>query len=67
MRRRGQDEPEPEGERAAERLREFLKKRLPPGASPEELNAEIAKWTKENQNRSGDEADQDISGTPEDK
>lgn len=59
MRRPGDNEPEPEGGRAAERLREFLQKRLPAGASPEELNAEIAKWKKENEGEPSDETDPD--------
>jgi hypothetical protein len=41
-----------DGGHAAERLREFLAKRLPPGAAAEELEAEIAKWKKENAERS---------------
>jgi hypothetical protein len=64
MRRPAGDEPEPEGGRAAERLREFLAKRLPPGASPEELNAEIAKW--KNEERSRSETDQDASSPLDD-
>jgi hypothetical protein len=59
MRRPGDTEAEPEGGRAAERLREFLKKRLPPGASPEELNAEIAKWKKENEGEDDTKTDPD--------
>lgn len=59
MRRAGDNEPEPEGGRAAERLREFLKERLPEGASPEELNAEIAKWKEENKGEPGGETDAD--------
>jgi hypothetical protein len=60
------NEPEPTGGRAAERLREFLAKRLPPGASVEELNAEIAKGKKGNEEQSGSETDQDTSGPPDD-
>jgi hypothetical protein len=48
MQRPSDNEPEPTGGRAAERLREFLARRLPPGASPDEINAEIAKWKQEN-------------------
>jgi hypothetical protein len=59
MKRPGDDEPEPEGGRAAERLREFLQERLPAGASPEELNAEIAKWKKENEGEPSGETDAD--------
>ena len=66
MRRPGDDEPEPEGGWAAERLREFLAKRLPPGASVEELNAEIAPWKKEHEEQSGSAKDQDISSLPDD-
>ncbi len=66
MRRPGDDGPEPEGGRAAERLREFLAKRLPPGASVEELNAEIARWKKEHEEHSRSEKDQDTSGSPDD-
>jgi hypothetical protein len=29
-------------DKAAERLKDFLKRRLPPGVSPEELNPELA-------------------------
>jgi len=36
------DEETPPGGRAAERLKEFLERRLPPGHSPEELNPEAA-------------------------
>jgi len=59
MERPGDNEPEPEGGRAAERLREFLRERLPAGASPEELNAEIAKWKKENEGEPRTETDPD--------
>lgn len=59
MRRPGDNEPEPEGGRAAERLREFLQERLPAGASPEELNAEIAKLKKENEGELSGETDPD--------
>ena len=63
MKRPGDNEPEPEGGRAAERLREFLKERLPAGASPEELNAEIAKWKEENEGEPGGETDPDHSSS----
>ena len=66
MRQPADDESEPEGGRAAERLREFLAKRLPPGASVEELNAEIAKLKKENAERSQSEEDQSISSQLDD-
>jgi hypothetical protein len=36
------DKEAPPGGRAAERLKEFLERRLPPGHSPEELNPEAA-------------------------
>jgi len=42
MKKPGDETPDPPGGRAAERLREFLDQRLPPGASPEDLNPEIA-------------------------
>jgi hypothetical protein len=61
MRRPGDTEREPKGGRAAERLREFLKERLPPGASPEELNPEAAKSKKENEDEGGCETDGDHS------
>jgi hypothetical protein len=61
MKRPGDKEAEPEGGRAAERLREFLKERLPQGASPEELNPEAAKWKKENEEGAGCETDSDQS------
>jgi hypothetical protein len=38
---------EPEGGHAAERLREFLAKRFPPGASVDEINAAISKKEEE--------------------
>jgi hypothetical protein len=40
MKRPGDNEPEPPEGRAAERLREFLRQRLPADASPEEIRAE---------------------------
>jgi hypothetical protein len=49
---------EEEGGRAAERLREFLAKRLPPGASAEEINAEISKWEKENEGPGSEETNE---------
>jgi len=52
MRRPGDSKPEPEGGRAAERLRDFLSKRLPPGGSPEDLNPERAKEAKQAEERS---------------
>jgi hypothetical protein len=35
------------GGHAADRLKEFLRERLPPGASPDELNPELAKKKKD--------------------
>ena len=61
-----EDEPESAGDRAAERLREFLAKRLPPGASIEELNAEIVKGKKEHEEQSQSEKDRDKSAPPDD-
>ena len=55
------DKLEQEGGRAAERLREFLAKRLPPGASIEDINAEVAKWKKENEEHPGNEENDDIN------
>jgi hypothetical protein len=47
MKRPGDDEPEPEGGRAAERLREFLRQRLQREPSPEEQQAEAERRKKE--------------------
>ena len=52
MKRPGDNEPEPPGGRAAERLREFLRQRLPPNASPEEIRAEAERLAKEETERS---------------
>jgi hypothetical protein len=41
MRKPGDDKQPPPGGRAAERLREFLRARLPPGSSPDEVNPAI--------------------------
>jgi hypothetical protein len=41
MRKQAEDAPSVPGGHAAERLREFLRGRLPPGTSPEELNPEF--------------------------
>lgn len=43
MRKKGDDSPSVPGGHAAERLQEFLRERLPSGASPDELNPELAK------------------------
>ena len=43
MQKPDEDEPEQPGGHAARRLEDFLKGRLPPGASPEELNPELGK------------------------
>jgi hypothetical protein len=42
MRRPEDDKPEDIGGREAERLKDFLKRKLPPGMPPEELNPEFA-------------------------
>jgi len=42
MRNREDETPEGADDKAAERLKDFLKRRLPPGLSPEELNPELA-------------------------
>jgi hypothetical protein len=52
MNRPGDKEPEPSGGRAAERLKEFLRQRLPPDASPEEIQAESERLEKEEAERS---------------
>jgi hypothetical protein len=43
MRKQPEDAPSAPGGHAAERLREFLRERLPAGAPPEELNPELIK------------------------
>jgi hypothetical protein len=43
----GDEESEPPGGRAAERLREFQRQRLPPDATPEEIQAEAERLAKE--------------------
>jgi len=43
MRKKSEDSSSVPGGHAAERLREFLRERLPPGASPDELNPDLAK------------------------
>jgi hypothetical protein len=45
------NEVEREGGRAAERLREFLAKRLPPGVSVDEIHGEISEETEEHPGR----------------
>jgi len=52
----------PEGGHAAERLREFLRKRLPPGTSPEELNPAAGK-----NDQAGNNKDNESSSPNEDK
>ena len=47
MRKSDDDGTEPPGGRAAKRLEEFLKGRLPPGVSPEELNPGLAQEQKD--------------------
>ena len=49
------NELEREGGRAAERLREFLAKRLPPGSSVDDITAEISKETEEHPGRQNEE------------
>jgi hypothetical protein len=61
MRQTGDNEGEAEGGRTAERLREFSRKRLPAGASPEELNLVAAKSEKEYEEQAGSETDGDQS------
>ena len=61
MERPGDPEPEAKGGRAAERLREFLKERLPEGGSPEELNPEAAKPKKDKEDEDDCETDGDHS------
>ena len=63
MKRPNENEPEPKGGRAAERLREFLKERLPEGVSPEELNPEAEKRKKKNEEEAGCEPDSDQSAS----
>jgi hypothetical protein len=58
MKRPGDEEPEPPGGRAAERLREFLRQRLPPDASTEEAQNETESEGKQETNNSSSDADQ---------
>jgi hypothetical protein len=58
MRKKGEDSPSVPGGHAAERLREFLRERLPPGASPDELNPELAKNKKDKDRRPGENKDE---------
>ena len=51
MRKKGEDSPLVPGGHAAERLREFLRERLPPGAPPDELNPELARDKKNNKDK----------------
>jgi hypothetical protein len=51
MPRKAEDAPPTPGGRAAERREEFLRQRLPAGASPEDLNPEFREKSKPN-NRS---------------
>jgi hypothetical protein len=66
MKRPGDNEPEPAGGRAAERLREFLRQRLPENASPEEVQAETERWKKQEAERSPSqqEAEEEPSPAP---
>jgi hypothetical protein len=52
MKRPGDHDPEPPGGGAAERLREFLRQRLPPNASDEEIQADVERLAKEETERS---------------
>lgn len=61
MKKPGDETPDPPGGRAAERLREFLEKRLPPGATPEDLNPEIA----DDEADAGDASDDAPQSPPE--
>ena len=61
IRQTGHNEGEAEVGRAAERLREFLRERLPAGALPEELNLVAAKSEKEYEEGAGSETDGDQS------
>ena len=58
MRKKGEDSPSVPGGHAAERLREFLRERLPPGAPPDELNPELAKNKKDKDRRPGENKDE---------
>jgi hypothetical protein len=57
------DSPEKPGGRAARRLEDFLKRRLPPGVSAEELNPELAEKNKDKRDppNKGSETDQGSS------
>jgi hypothetical protein len=52
VKRPGENKPDPVGGRAAERLREFLRERLPEGMSPEEINPQAEQRISETQTRS---------------
>jgi len=56
MQRPDDDEPEQPGGHAARRLEDFLRGRLPPGVSPEQLNPELAKKKKDESGPQGDDA-----------
>jgi hypothetical protein len=47
MVKKGEDSASGPGGHAGERLREFLRERLHPGASPDELNPELARTKKD--------------------
>jgi hypothetical protein len=58
MRRPGDEEPEPAGGRAAERLREFLRQRVPSDAASEEAQKETESGGKQETNGSLSDEDQ---------
>ena len=55
MRKKGEEPPSAPGGHAADRLNEFLRERLPPGASPDELNPELPKNKKDKKRGSEEE------------
>jgi len=65
MKRPGDNEPDPVGGRAAERLREFLRERLPEGMSPDEANPHIDHLTAETPKRSELETEPDNATPPD--
>jgi len=64
MKRPDDKEPEAAGGRAAERLREFLRQRLPPEASAEEVQAEAERLTKEETERSQNQTKPEMEPPP---
>ena len=55
MRKQPEDAPSVPGGHAAERLREFLRERLPPGTSTDALNPEIVDEETANRDRGAEE------------